>query len=295
MIGVVGSLNLDLVARVPHIPAVGETVLGGALAQHAGGKGGNQAVAAARLGAPVRFYGAVGTDAFGDELAAGLAAEGVDTSGLQRVDGPSGCALINVGDSGENAISVLPGANAHAPGPPQPFPPDLRWLLMQLELPLSTVEAWASAAHAAGVPVVLNAAPMTDLPPDLLARIDVLIVNERELLQLGGSDLAALSLRGPKSVIATMGARGAVAWHRDRHVAQPAHDVWAVDTTGAGDTFTGAFVGSLALGHGFDLALARASFAASLACTKHGARAGMPHEIDLQLAMKDWQTEEDRR
>lgn len=295
MLAVVGSLNLDLVAPVPHIPRPGETVLGGALARHQGGKGGNQAVAAARLGAPVRFYGAVGRDPFGDELAAGLAAEGVDTSGLLRVDGPSGCALINVGASGENAISVLPGANAHAPGPPRPFPHDLRWLLMQLELPLPTVMAWADAAHAAGVPVVLNAAPMTDLPPDLLARIDVLIVNERELLQIGGDDLAALSLRGPKSIIATMGARGAVGWHRNRHLAQPAHDVWVVDTTGAGDTFTGAFVASLALGHDFERALARASFAASLACTKHGARAGMPHEIDLRLAMKDWQTEEDRR
>jgi len=243
----------------------------------------------------VRFYGAVGRDAFGDELAAALAAEGVDTSGIVRVEGPSGCALVNVGAHGENAISVLPGANAHAPLPPATLPAELRWLLMQLELPLPIVLAWAEAAQRARVPLVLNAAPMTDLPPDLMRRISVLIVNERELLQIGGSDLTAVALRGPKSVIATMGGRGSIAWHAQRHLVQPAHDVWAVDTTGAGDTFAGAFTASMWQGRPFDVALARASFAASLACTKHGAREGMPHTIDLDLAMKDWQAEEDRR
>lgn len=294
VIGVVGSLNLDLVARVPHLPAPGETVLGGALERHHGGKGGNQAVAAARLGAPVAFFGAVGRDDFGDELAAGLAAEGIDIAGLARVDAPSGCALISVAPHGENQISVLPGANAFAPGPPSPFPP-LERLLVQLELPLPVVQAWVQAAHAAGVPVVLNAAPWTPLPPALLQALDLLVVNETELAALGCDGPQAAAARGPRSVIATLGARGALAWHGGRAWSQPAYDVWAVDTTGAGDTFCGALVAALHDRRPFGEALARACFAASLACLKPGARAGMPTGAALADATRDWQFEEDRR
>lgn len=294
MIGVVGSLNLDLVARVPHLPAPGETVLGGALERHHGGKGGNQAVAAARLGAPVAFFGAVGRDAFGDELAAGLAAEGVGIAGLARVDAPSGCALISVAPHGENQISVLPGANALAAGPPQPFPA-LDWLLMQLELPLPVVLAWAQAARLAGVPVALNAAPWIPLPAELLQALDLLIVNETELAALGCADLPAAAALGPRSVIATLGARGARAWHDGRLHEQAAHDVWAVDTTGAGDTFCGALLAALHEGRPFAQALARACFAASLACLKPGARDGMPRRADLDAAQSTWQLEEDRR
>lgn len=295
MLAVVGSLNLDLVAPVPHLPVPGETVIGGALARHHGGKGGNQAVAAARLGAAVRFYGAVGRDAFGDELAEGLAAEGIDVGGLVRVDAPSGCALISVGNDGENAISVLPGANTQAPLPPAHWPAELRMLLLQLELPLPTVAAWVDAARRAGVPVLLNAAPMTTLPAAVLGGLELLIVNELELAALAGGDLRAAAALGPRSVVATLGERGAVAWHDGRALAQPAHDVWAVDTTGAGDTFSGALAASLWQGRPFEQALARASFAASLACLQPGARGGMPRAADLDLAMKDWQTEEDRR
>ena len=141
MILVVGSINMDLVARVPHIAAPGQTVLGHGFARHHGGKGANQAVAAARLGAVVAFRGALGNDAFGDELLAGLLAQGIDVGGVQRVDEPSGCALISVSDEGENAISVLPGANAFAPLPrPIWF---AHWLLLQLEIPLPTCLAWA--------------------------------------------------------------------------------------------------------------------------------------------------------
>lgn len=292
MIGVVGSLNLDLVARVPAIPAPGETVLGQSLARHHGGKGGNQAVAAVRLGVPVAFVGAVGRDAFGDELAAGLAAEGIDTTGLVRADAPSGCALINVSSSGENAITVLPGANQHAPGPPAVFPP-WRWLLMQLELPLPTVLAWAEAAQAAGVKVMLNAAPMAALPAALLAAVDVLVLNQTELAALAGGDLQAAAAQGPRSVVATLGARGAVAWHERRRIEQAAHDVWAVDTTGAGDSFTGALAASLWQGRPFEQALARAAFAASLSCMKAGARGGLPTAAELDRALSDWQHDDD--
>lgn len=294
MIAVVGSLNLDLVARVPHLPAPGETVLGSVLERHHGGKGGNQAVAVARLGVPVAFFGAVGRDAFGDELAAGLAAEGVDIAGLVRVQAPTGCALINVGPHGENQISVLPGANAHAPGPPRPFPP-LDWLLLQLELPLPVVQAWVHAAREAGVRVALNAAPWAALPEALLQALDLLIVNETELAAFGCADPAELAARGPRAVVATLGARGALGWHAGRRFEQAGHDVWAVDTTGAGDTLCGALVASLHEGRPFASALARACFAASLACTKPGARAGMPRAEELRHARQDWQDDEDRR
>jgi ribokinase len=295
MIGVVGSLNLDLVARVPRLPAPGQTVLGSTLERHHGGKGGNQAVAAVRLGAPVRFYGAVGSDAFGAELAAGLRAEGVDTSGLLQVEGTSGVALVSVAHGGENTISVLPGANAQAPLPPASFPPDLRWLLLQLELPLATVEAWAQAACDAGVPVLLNAAPMTALPRSLMAAVDTLLVNEGEFAAVAGSDLAAAAAQGPRRVIVTKGAQGVQAWSEGERFTLPAHDVWAVDATGAGDSFTGALAASLWQGRSFAEALARATFAASLACLRVGARAGMPNTAELEAAMRDWRFDDGPR
>ncbi len=286
MIGVVGSLNLDLVARVPHLPAAGQTVLGGALARFHGGKGGNQAVAAARLGAPVAFFGAVGDDGFGADLVAGLEAEGVDAAGVARVAGASGCALINVADDGENAISVLPGANLAAPGPPAVWPSPMRLLLMQLEVPLPTVTAWALAARAAGVPVLLNAAPMAVLPPSLLQAVDLLLVNEGELQALGARSAAEASGLGPKSVVVTRGARGVQAWHEGRAWSQAALQVQAVDTTGAGDTFAGALAAALWQRRPFGEALARAAAAASLACTRVGARAAMPTIAELETVFK---------
>lgn len=285
MLAVAGSLNLDLVARVPHIAAPGETVLGSTLARHQGGKGGNQAVAAARLGVPVRFFGAVGSDDFGDGLATALAAEGIDTTGVQRVPGPSGCALISVADDGENAISVLPGANGQAPRPPVTWPKELRALLLQLEIPLATVRAWAESAHAAGVPVWLNAAPMAALPAALLPLVDLLVVNEGELAALGAADVAAAARLGPRRVVVTLGARGAVAWREGRCIEQPAHAVAVVDSTGAGDSFVGALAASLWQGRPFDEALHRAGVAAALACTKLGAREGMPTADELDAAM----------
>jgi len=281
MLAVVGSLNLDLVARVPHIPAPGETVLGSALTRHQGGKGGNQAVAAARLGVPVRFFGAVGDDDFGASLAEGLRSEGIDTQGLQRVAGASGCALINVSDDAENAISVLPGANLQAPLPPPVWPRELRALLLQLEIPLATVMAWARCAHAAGVPVWLNAAPMAALPAGLLQLLDLLVVNEGELAALGAADAAAAAALGPRRVVVTLGARGAVAWDGSRHIEQPAHRVRVVDSTGAGDSFVGALCAGLLQGRAFNNAMHRAGVAAAMACSKVGAREGLPTAAEL--------------
>ena len=285
MLVVAGSLNLDLVARVPHLPARGETVLGTELSRHHGGKGGNQAVAAARLGAAVVFHGAVGSDDFGAELAAALMAEGIDTAGLRSVPGASGCALINVADDGENAISVLPGANRQAPLPPLHWPPAWRLLLLQLEVPMACVLAWARAAQAAGATVVLNAAPMQVLPPPLLPLVDLLVVNEGELSLLGAADPAAASRLGPRRVVVTLGARGAVAWDDGRRIEQAAHAVWVVDSTGAGDCFVGALAAALWQQRGFDEALHRAGVAAALACARVGARAGMPTAAELDAAL----------
>lgn len=284
---------MDLVGRVPHLPVAGETVLGTAFARHHGGKGGNQAVAAARLGAPVSFFGAVGRDAFGDELVGGLADEGIDIRGVQRVDAPSGCALISVDSHGGNAISVLPGANLQAPLPPSAWPAGVRWLLLQLEVPVPTNLAWARAARAAGVQVLLNAAPMVALPPELLGLVDTLIVNQIELKSLVGahddvtSALRAAVALGPRQVVATLGAQGCVAWDGQALQREPARAVWMVDSTGAGDTFVGALACSLWQGRGFADALRRANVAAALSCTRAGARGGMPTHAELEQTLAE--------
>jgi ribokinase len=186
MIVVAGSLNMDLVGRVPRLPTWGETVMGDGFARFAGGKGGNQAVAAARLGAPVAFAGAVGDDPFGAELRAGLQAEGIDVSGLQPGPAATGCALIHVRPDGDNAISVLPGANLLAPLPPAQWPAAWRCLLLQLE---------SAAGHQPGVgagracrrrQVMLNAAPMVPLPGACWGRWTCCWSTKVELLALVG-------------------------------------------------------------------------------------------------------------
>ena len=296
---VAGSLNLDLVGRAPRIPGPGETVLGSTLARFQGGKGGNQAVAAARLGARVRFFGAVGRDAAGDELLAGLAAEGIDATGVVRVEAPSGAALITVSAAGENAITVLPGANLLAPGPGPGAPgeaPDgapghdrawdgARLLVLQMEIPPAANRAWAEAARARQVPVLLNAAPAGAEAVALLPLVDLLLVNEGELAQLcalAGCGEAAL---GPAAVVTTLGERGVRLRHRGREWAVPGRAVDIVDTTGAGDTFVGALAAALAAGRTLAAAAVEANAAAALSCTRAGARGGMPTRAELEAAL----------
>lgn len=291
---VAGSLNMDWVGRAPRIPGRGETVLGHALQCFHGGKGGNQAVAAARLGAAVRFHGAVGADATGDALIAGLNAEGIDTRGVIRVAQPSGAALITVADDGENAITVLPGANLWATGPAAADLADAKALLLQLEIPLHTNLDWAQAARRVGVPVILNAAPMAAGLSELLAAVDVLIVNQAELAALPGCGtssgpeaLHAASRLGPTTVVVTLGARGCAAWSEGHHVDLPGRAVQVVDSTGAGDTFVGAFAVAHAQGLALAAAMTQANAAAALSCTRAGARAGMPHASALAAAVAD--------
>jgi ribokinase len=274
---VTGSLNLDLVGRAPRIPRPGETVLGGDLQRHHGGKGGNQAVAAARLGAAVRFFGAVGRDAAGDEMIAALAAEGIDARGVARVDAASGSALITVSETGENAITVLPGANRHVPLPAEGALHGAGLLLLQAEIPLETNRAWAEAARTRRVPVLFNAAPAEGGLGTLLPFVDLLLVNEGELAALGGHEAAL----GPPTVVVTLGALGCRAWHRGQSFALPGHAVAVVDTTGAGDSFAGALAAALAHGAAIGPALEQANAAAALACTRAGARDGMPTRAGL--------------
>lgn len=246
---VVGSINLDLVVTAPSLPKPGETVLGDSFATVPGGKGANQAVAAARAGARCAFIGAVGQDGFGAQLRDNLAGAGIELSGLRTVPAPSGVALIAVDRAAENMIIVAPGANTALTTLAEQdliAVADADVLLCQLEIPLSAVAQAVAAARAAGTVVILNAAPARPLPPQLLADVDVLVVNQGEAATVAGRDGTPAELLGvllelvPR-VVMTLGARGAA--YADRsglRLDVSAPRIEAVDTTAAGDAFTGA-------------------------------------------------------
>jgi ribokinase len=296
---VVGSVNIDLVAVVDRLPAPGETVTGGRFAQHHGGKGGNQAVAAARLGAATRFVGAVGSDAFGAEARAALEREGVDVSELRTLpEAATGVALILVDARGENSIAVAGGANAALePGHVRealerlgPGPGDV--VLVGHEIPtVSAIEA-LRLAKAAGATTIFNPAPATGVTPEALALTDVLTPNQGEAAQLApdstaeDTDAALLgALAGGGHVLMTLGADGARLTGQDRSVSIPAPAVEVVDTVGAGDTLNGALAAGLAEGLPLHEAARRAVTAASLAVTRAGAREGMPSASELRSAL----------
>jgi len=285
MVVVFGSINLDLVAQVARIPAPGETLAGHSFATVPGGKGANQALAASRAGAAVSMFGAVGRDAFGASALVNLEASGVDLSGVIAVDTPTGIALIHVDARGENAITVIAGANgdAHAAQVPDKVLGPATTLLMQLEVPVA--EAVLLARRARGARVILNAAPAMALPDDLLRLVDVLIVNESEAAVVGKAlalattpeEFAeAASMHYECTVVVTLGSRGAFAARGGERIliAAPATD--AVDTTGAGDAFVGAFAAALDRGAPLRQALADGVAAGSLSCTRHGAQAAIP-------------------
>lgn len=292
---VVGSLNMDVVCRVARAPAAGETVLGGDAAFVPGGKGANQAVACARLGAQVRMVGRVGSDDFGTRLRAGLAAEGIDVTAVATDTAASGVALILVEDNGQNRITVAAGANARltaaeVQADAAHWPADGP-LLLQLETPLDTVAAAIDAARQAGLRVILNPAPAQPLPADWWSRIDVLVPNESEAALLtgisvhdeAGARAAARELRrrGARCVLVTLAERGVLLLDDAGERIVPAPRVQAVDTTAAGDTFTGAL--AVALGEGLDLdAAARfAVRAAALSVTRAGAQSSIPRRAEL--------------
>ncbi|MCA2226379.1 ribokinase [Nonomuraea aurantiaca] len=273
---VVGSLNMDLTVPVTRLPGRGETVAGAAAVRAAGGKGANQAVAAARLGARVRLVGQVGDDALGGELLAAVAREGVDVSGVRRAPAATGLAMIVVEDGGENMITVARGAN----GLLRLTDLDLAGagaLLLQLEIPVAACLAAARQARAHGVPVILNAAPYTRGLDELLTQVDLLIVNEGEAAALcGGTDPAALLALGPRAAVVTLGERGARGQDASGVCQVPSFPVHAVDAVGAGDTFCAQLALSYAAGLPLDQALRRACAAGALATTGHGAQTAMP-------------------
>ncbi|MGW4030898.1 ribokinase [Streptomyces sp. NPDC004838] len=289
---VLGSTNMDLVTYVAHAPKRGETVTGREFTTIPGGKGANQAVAAARAGGDVAMIGAVGSDDFGPRLRRTLAASGVDTDLLRTAEGPSGLATVVVEDDGGNAIVVIPGANgtvtALTPGD-ETLIATADTLLLQLELPLSAVLDGAEAARRHGVRTVLTPAPAQPLPPGLLAVTDLLVPNEHEATTLTGiaDPLAAAEalLRQVPEVVITLGAAGCLHASRDTApLTVPARVVNAVDTTAAGDTFVGALAVALGEGKPVEQALRWASSAAALCVQRTGASTSMPcrPEIDSE-------------
>ena len=288
MILIAGSANLDFVVRAPRIPAAGETVLGSSFRTFAGGKGANQAVACAKAGGvATRMLLALGRDSFAEPIEASLRAAGVALQLVRPDDMPTGTAFICVSDDAENAITVAPGANLALQPVHLPDLSGIKTLLMQLEIPLATVAAYAAAARKSGVQVVLNAAPAQPLPSALLALVDVLVVNQGELASISncaGSVAACLKcLHALPCIVVTLGAQGCCARVGNQLILQPAFAVTAVDTTAAGDTFCGVLVASLSLQLPLSQALERASAAAALACTKHGAQASIPTLAEINL------------
>ena len=299
---VVGSAKTDLVMDVDHRPAGGETVMGSDLVTSPGGKGANQAVSAGLLGGDVSFLGCVGRDGGGQLLRSSLAAAGVDLTHLREIDAPTGTAVILLTPDGENSIVVSPGANGRVRpnvAELETLWPDTAVLVVQLEIPLDTVERVVASAAGAGVRVVLNAAPAAALCRETLGAADPLVVNEAEAaFLLGGAsrpdptiadDLAlatALLGLGPRSVVLTLGARGAVGVERvhgapPRTFHVPARRVVAVDTTGAGDAFVGALAVGLADRMDLESAVRRSTVVAAHAVTRRGAQDSYPTAAEV--------------
>jgi len=289
---VVGSINLDLVANADHIPAAGETVLGSNFQMHSGGKGANQAVAAARLGYPVQMIGKLGSDALGEQLRSQLEAAGVGLEGVTRAEAASGVAMIVVAPHGENCIVVTPGANAQVTPEYVDKHGELirnaALVLMQLEIPLATVEHVADLCEQHNVPLILDPAPAQDLAGSLLHRVTWFTPNETEAAYFaknvndhGEADPAAtarqLLVLGPRGVLLKLGTRGAYLSTSDGMEKQmDAIPVRAIDTTAAGDAFNGAFAVGLAHGKGAVESARFAVAAAALSVTCAGAQPSMP-------------------
>ncbi|WP_010205142.1 ribokinase [Salinibacterium sp. PAMC 21357] len=296
---VVGSANIDQVLRVERIPSPGETVLSHGLNTALGGKGQNQAVASARAGAETTFIGAVGADSFGEMVRTGLSADSIGVSQLRTTQKPTGTALIAVDGTGENTIIVEPGANSDVlvlTSADSAAISAASALVMQLEIPLQTVVEAARVAHAVGTRVILNAAPIQVLPQVLLENLDVLIVNEHEAAEMAKDNGLATELTGlgerlltlVPTVIVTWGSKGA-SLHRvgTDEVLVPAHRVTAVDATGAGDTFCGAFAAGLVEGMLADDALRFAVAAASISVESHGAVPSIPLRAAIETRAKE--------
>ena len=302
---VVGSLNMDLIVRSPRIPAVGETILGHGFHTAPGGKGANQAVAAARLGARVSMVGRIGADSFGEALLASLQSSGVDLTYVKLdADAATGVALITVDDAGQNSIVVASGANFTA------VPADVDdaqaafegadILLLQLENPLDVVLRAAGLAKVHGLKVVLNPAPARPLPHELLSKVDFLVPNETETSLLVGQPVcgledalaAARRLRAQNAtaLVLTLGEQGALLVNDEGEQLFPAFKVNVVDTTAAGDAFLGGFAAALSEGRPLAEAVRWANAAGALAATRLGAQPSLPLRSALEAFFKEQQS-----
>ena len=298
MIVVIGSVNLDLIATVDRLPGAGETVPGDSFSTAAGGKGANQALAAARAGEKTRMIGAVGKDAFAADALALLRAGGVDLTGVREAHAATGIALILVAGDGENMIAVVPGANGTV------LPGDLARaalakgdvVLLQHEIPLQTVEAALEAAREAGAVTLLNTAPFRAEAATLLAKADYVVANETEFdlygeaLALRGRDrptrMQAFSANTGRTVIVTLGGEGVMAATPAEFLKIDALPITPVDTVGAGDTFCGYLGAGLSAGLSLPEALRRAAVAGSLACLKPGAQPSIPLAAEVEAALQ---------
>jgi ribokinase len=298
---VAGGINMDVVAKAARHPRIGETVAGNAVLYFPGGKGANQAVAAAKLGASTTLIGRLGKDAFGDELKAFLAAQGVDLSFVQQTsEAHTGTALITIANA-DNTIVVIPGANALASAA------DVSGVafakgdiaVSQFEIPLASISAFLNRARAAGITTILNPAPAIEAERDLLDLVDILILNESELgllakTELRDTDAAAvlieaarsLQTRKERTICVTLGKRGALALVEGKPLTIPGHTVKAVDTTGAGDCFVGAVAAELAGGKSIREALQYANAAASICVQRMGAASSMPTAAEVEAVLR---------
>lgn len=293
----IGSSNTDMVVKVPHIPAPGETILGTGFMTISGGKGANQAVAAARAGADVTFIACVSDDSFGKQALENYRKDGIDTSCIKVQPGThSGIALINVAEDGENSISVAPGANSYL------FPEDIhgfedafdgaKVVLAQLETPMETVEAAADVAHSKGIPFILNPAPGAPIPESLLSKVTIITPNETEAAiiisrkSLSEKDIPEMANEifenGGTTVLLTLGSKGVYLKSLDFEGMIPGYTVKAVDTTAAGDVFNGALSAALAGEMKLNEAVDFAQRAAAISVTRMGAQPSAPHLDEIQ-------------
>ena len=294
---VVGSTNTDMVIKASHLPQPGETILGGTFFMSAGGKGANQAVAAARLGGSVLFIAKTGYDIFGKQSIELFEKEGIDVSGVQRDHyQPSGVALITVDEKGENCIVVAPGANAALTlediDEVKEKIENAALLLVQLETSLETVEYVAAIAASKKIKFILNPAPAAKLSDELLSKISIITPNQKETEMLTGIKVTDqvsakratefLHKKGIDTVIITMGAMGAFVSHESKYSMIPGHKVNVVDTTAAGDVFNGALVVALSEGKMMDDAVAFACKAAAISVTRLGAQASAPNRQEVE-------------
>jgi ribokinase len=292
---VVGSLNADLVIRAPRFPNPGETISGGDLLTIPGGKGANQAVAAARQGVKVAMVGRVGRDHFAPFLIENLNVNHVDTANVLKDDVSSGTAIIVVDENGENSIVVSPGANGRVSPQDVDSAPDARMLLLQFEIPMEAVVHAAKRYKAQGASVVLNPAPARPIPDDLLAHVDILVPNQTELALLSGvqgkdsssRERAARELlkRGPRAVIVTLGERGALLVTNTQWMHISAYQIEAVDTTAAGDAFIGGLASKLLESEDLPAAVKFACACGALAVTQFGAQPSLPTKEEVKKFM----------